>query len=181
MEGSEILIGVTGGIAAYKTADLTSRLVQAGAGVSVVMTEAATRFVGRTTFEGLTGRPVYTSVFEPVEHHQGEHIGLARRADLYVIAPASADFVAKAAHGIADDIVSTLLLTVTCPVLVAPAMNTEMWNKPAFQRNLKQIEEDGLSIMQPGSGWLSCGQVGAGRMAEPAEIIERIGQMLAGA
>jgi phosphopantothenoylcysteine decarboxylase len=174
MKNREILIGVTGGIAAYKTADLTSKLVQAGAQVTVVMTESATKFVGPTTFEALTGRPVYRQIFEPIEHHQGEHIGLAHRAELYVVAPATANFIARAAHGLADDLVSTLMLTVTCPVLVAPAMNTEMWNKPVTQRNLKQIESDGVRLVQPGSGWLSCGQVGAGRMAEPSEILEQI-------
>lgn len=178
MKDREILIGVTGGIAAYKTADLTSKLMQAGANVTVAMTEAATRFIGPATFEALTGRPVYLDLFRPVEHFRGEHIGLAKRAALYVIAPATADLIARAAQGHADDLVSTLLLTVTCPVLLAPAMNTEMWNKPAVQRNLKQVEADGMHIVQPGSGWLSCGQVGPGRMAEPVEIIERIRQML---
>lgn len=173
-QNREILIGVTGGIAAYKTADLTSKLVQAGASVTVAMTEAAKKFVGPTTFEALTNRPVYQNLFEPVEHPQGEHIGLARRADLYLIAPATADFLGKAAHGLANDLVSTLVLTVTCPVFVAPAMNTEMWSKPSVQRNIRQLKEDGLKFVEPGSGWLSCGQVGAGRMAEPAEILERL-------
>lgn len=178
MNGREILIGITGGIAAYKTADLTSKLVQAGARVTVAMTDSATKFIGTTTFEALTGRPVYRHIFEPVEHHQGEHIGLARRAELYVIAPATANFIGRLAHGLADDLVTTLALTVTCPVLVAPAMNTEMWNKPAFQRNLKQVAADGIQIVEPGSGWLSCGQVGPGRMAEPAEILARINELL---
>jgi phosphopantothenoylcysteine decarboxylase len=173
-QNHEILIGVTGGIAAYKTADLTSKLVQAGASVTVAMTEAAKKFIGPTTFEALTNRPVYQNLFEPVEHPQGEHIGLARRADLYLIAPATADFLAKAAHGHANDLVSTLVLTVTCPVFVAPAMNTEMWNKPSVQRNLLQLKEDGLNFIEPGSGWLSCGQIGAGRMAEPADILEQL-------
>jgi phosphopantothenoylcysteine decarboxylase len=173
-QNREILIGVTGGIAAYKTADLTSKLVQAGASVTVAMTEAAKKFIGPTTFEALTNRPVYQNLFEPVEHPQGEHIGLARRADLYLIAPATADFLAKAAHGHANDLVSTLVLTVTCPVFVAPAMNTEMWNKPSVQRNLAQLKEDGLTLIEPGSGWLSCGQIGAGRMAEPADILEQL-------
>jgi phosphopantothenoylcysteine decarboxylase/phosphopantothenate--cysteine ligase len=172
----EILIGVTGGIAAYKTADLTSKLVQAGARVTVAMTDAATKFIGPTTFEALTNRPVYRSMFEPVEHHQGEHIGLARRAELYVIAPATADFLAKVAHGHASDLVSTLVLTVTCPVFLSPAMNTGMWNKASVQRNLKQVQEDGLKLIEPGSGWLSCGQVGPGRMAEPTEISATINQ-----
>lgn len=173
-QNREILIGVTGGIAAYKTADLTSKLVQAGASVTVAMTESAKKFVGPTTFEALTNRPVYENLFEPVEHPQGEHIGLARRADLYLIAPATADFLAKAAHGHASDLVSTLVLTVTCPVFVAPAMNTEMWNKPPVQRNIQQLKEDGLNFVEPGSGWLSCGQIGAGRMAEPADILKQL-------
>lgn len=170
----EILIGVTGGIAAYKTADLTSKLVQAGASVTVAMTDAAKRFVGPTTFEALTGRPVYQNLFEPIEHPQGEHIGLARRAELYLVAPATADFLAKAAHGHADDLVSTLVLTVTCPVFIAPAMNTEMWNKASVQRNLQQVQQDGLRLIEPGSGWLSCGQIGAGRMAEPGDILDQL-------
>ena len=178
MQDREILVGVTGGIAAYKTADLVSKLVQAGAKVTVAMTEAATKFVGPTTFEALTNRPVYRSMFQPVEHPQGEHIGLARRAELYVVAPATADFIASAASGRAESLVTTLALTVTCPILVAPAMNTEMWNKPPVQRNLKQLEEDGLHIIQPGDGWLSCGQIGPGRMAEPAELLKRIRELL---
>lgn len=178
MTGREILLGVTGGIAAYKAADLCSKLMQAGAHVTVVLTEAAERFIGKTTFEALTGRPVYRDLFTPQEHPLGEHIGLSRRADLMAIAPASADFLAKAAHGLADDLLTTLLLAATCPVLFAPAMNTEMWNKPATQRNLKQLREDGYHFMDPGSGWLSCGQTGPGRMAEPPEILEAIRRLL---
>lgn len=174
LEGREILLGVSGGIAAYKSADLTSKLVQAGAKVSVVLTEAATRFIGRTTFEALTGRPVYVGLFEPQEHHIGEHIGLARRAELMLIAPATADVIAKLAQGHADDLLSTLALAVTCPVLVAPAMNSEMWAKPPVQRNVAQLREDGLHIVAPGDGWLSCGMQGAGRMAEPQELLEGI-------
>ncbi len=139
MQGREILLGVSGGIAAYKVADLASKLVQQGARVSVVMTAAATKFVGPTTFEALTGRPVYTDLFKPQEHFIGEHIGLARRAELYVIAPASANMVGKLAQGLADDLVSTLALSITCSLLVAPAMNCEMWAKPALQRNIEQL------------------------------------------
>lgn len=174
----EILLGVSGGIAAYKAADLTSKLMQAGAKVSVVLTEAATRFIGKTTFEALTGRPVYVGLFEPQEHHIGEHIGLARRAELYVIAPATADVIAKLAQGHADDLLSTLALAVTCPVLVAPAMNADMWAKPAVQRNVQQLRDDGLAIAEPGEGWLSCGIRGAGRMAEPAELFEQLGKLM---
>ncbi len=176
--GREILVGVTGGIAAYKVADLTSKLVQAGAGVSVMMTEAAERFVGLTTFEALTSRPVHRKLFSPQEHFQGEHIGLARRAEVLVIAPATADMLGKLALGLADDLISTAALVVTCPILVAPAMNSEMWAKPAVQRNVATLRADGMQIIEPGSGWLSCGQVGAGRMAEAAEIFEHIRQAL---
>ncbi len=178
MTGREILLGVTGGIAAYKAADLCSKLMQAGAHVTVVMTEAAERFIGKTTFEALTGRPVYRDLFMPQEHPLGEHIGLSRRADLFVIAPATADFLAKAANGFADDLLSTLLLAATCPVLFAPAMNTDMWNKPATQRNLQQLRDDGCHFTDPGEGWLSCGQTGPGRMAEPPEIVEAIQSLL---
>jgi len=178
MTDRELVLGITGGIAAYKSADLCSKLMQAGAKVTVVLTEAAEHFIGRTTFEALTGRPVYRDLFAPQEHHIGEHIGLARRAEVLVVAPASADFLAKAACGLADDLLSTLTLAVTCPVLLAPAMNTEMWNKPAVQRNVKQLQEDGFHFAAPGSGWLSCGQVGAGRMAEAEEIQQQIGALL---
>lgn len=172
--GREILLGVTGGIAAYKTADLASKLVQAGASVSVILTAAAEKFIGATTFEALTGRPVNRGLFTPQEHFQGEHIGLGRRAEILVIAPATADVMAKLAHGHADDLLTTTALVVTCPVLLAPAMNTEMWAKPAVQRNVATLQADGCRIIQPGAGWLSCGQVGAGRMSEPSEILEAI-------
>ncbi len=178
MKGKEILVGVTGGIAAYKTADLVSQLVQKEAAVSVVMTESAMKFVGATTFQALTGRPVHTGLFSPQEHFQGEHIGLARRAELTVIAPATASTMARLANGMSDDLLSTCYLVTTAPVLLAPAMNCEMWDKPSVQRNVKRLEEDGAHIIQPGSGWLSCGQVGAGRMAEPAEILEHIAKHL---
>ena len=173
LESREILLGVTAGIAAYKAADLTSRLVQAGARVTVVLTKTATHFIGATTFEALTGRPVSCDGFRPQEHFQGEHIGLAQRAELFVVAPATADYLAKAAHGHADDLLSTLALTVTCPMLFAPAMNADMWAKPATQRNVEQLRADGVHFVEPGSGWLSCGQVGPGRMAEPMEILDR--------
>jgi len=172
MQGREILLGVTGGIAAYKAADLTSKLIQAGANVSVVMTDSATRFVGPTTFEALTNRPVHHSLFSPQEHSRGEHIGLAERAELLIVAPASANFLGKLAHGLADDLLSTLMLAYEGPTLIAPAMNTKMWSKPAVQRNLEQIKADGYQIIEPGSGWLSCRDQGPGRMAEPKEILK---------
>ncbi len=178
MQGREILLGVSGGIAAYKTADLTSKLVQQGAAVSVVMTQAAQKFIGATTFEALTGRPVYQGAFSPQEHFQGEHIGLARRADLFVIAPATANIIAQMANGFAQDLLSTLTLTCTAPILIAPAMNADMWAKPAVQRNLAQLKNDGIHIVEPGEGWLSCGVVGKGRMAEPAEILTQMNEIL---
>ena len=178
VKNREILLGVTGGIAAYKAADLCSKLVQGGAAVTVVMTEAARQFIGPTTFEALTGRPVYHEAFRPVEHFRGEHIGLAQRADLMVVAPATANFLAEVAGGFAHDLLATLSLTITCPLLFAPAMNCEMWAKPSVQRNVAQLRADGVHFVEPGTGWLSCGQIGAGRMAEPAEIIEAIARLL---
>lgn len=170
----EILIGVCGGIAAYKVADVTSQLVQKGANVTVVMTHSAEKFIGKTTFQALTGRPVYTELFEPQEHFIGEHIGLARRAELFLIAPATASFIGHLAHGLASDLLTTLSLAVTCPVYVAPAMNNEMWSKPAVQRNIEQIKADGIQSIGPDQGWLSCQAVGSGRMSQPDEIVKVI-------
>lgn len=173
MTGRELLIGVTGGIAAYKTAALVSQLVQAGAGVTVVMTRSATRFVGPATFEALTGRRVSGRVFQR-EHPLGAHIELAQRAELLCVAPASANFLAKAAHGIADDLLSTLYLSFSGTVLMAPAMNTTMWEKPSVQRNITQLRADGVTVIDTEEGWLSCREVGAGRMAAPETIFEKI-------
>jgi phosphopantothenoylcysteine decarboxylase/phosphopantothenate--cysteine ligase len=177
-KGREILLGVCGGIAAYKSADLTSKLVQAGASVSVVLTRAARKFIGKTTFEALTTRPVHGSMFSPSEHFLGEHIGLARRCHILVVAPATADFLARIAHGHADDLLSTLILTVARPILLAPSMNAEMWSKAAVQRNLARLREDGFHIVEPGSGWQSCREIGPGRMAEPVEILASITGLL---
>jgi len=178
MNGREVVLGVSGGIAAYKAADLASKLVQAGARVTAVLTESATRFIGPTTFEALTGRRVSTGLFDPDEHYIGEHIGLARRAELLVIAPATAAILAKLAQGHADDLLSALALSATCPRLAAPAMNNEMWSKPPVQRNVRQLRDDGWEVIDPGSGWLSCGTVGPGRMAEPDAILQRVQSLL---
>jgi phosphopantothenoylcysteine decarboxylase len=178
LSGREILLGVTGGIAAYKAADLCSRMVQDGARVSVVMTAAAGKFIGATTFEALTARPVHSDSFSPQEHFQGEHIGLVRRAELLVIAPATASTIARVAHGMADDLLSTLVLAATVPIVFAPAMNCDMWAKPSVQRNVAQLTADGLTMVEPGEGWLSCGQTGPGRMAEATTILERIRSIL---
>jgi len=176
MNGCGLLVGVTGGIAAYKTAFLVSRLVQAGASVQVAMTESATKLVGPKTFEALTGRPVLLDTFGPGPH---PHIEPAQQADLYCIAPATANILAKAAIGLADDLVSTLLLSFDGPILMAPAMNVHMWNKPPVQRNLAQVRSDGIEIIEPGAGYLSCGDRGVGRMAEPDAIFEAIRARLA--
>ena len=181
LAGREIIVGVSGGIAAYKAAALTSLLVQQGAGVTAVLTRNARRFVGPATFAALTGRPVAMRGFDPGVHPLGGHIELAARADLVVVAPASADVLAKAAGGAADDLLTTLLLCAECPVVMAPAMNSAMWAKPAVQRNVRQIAADGVHVIQPGTGWLSCRQQGAGRMAEPEEIAGVIRELLAGA
>lgn len=169
LQGREILIGVTGGIAAYKTAALVSSLVQQSANVTVVMTDAAKHFIGEATFAALTGRPVHTSGFNR-EHPLGPHIELARTAEILCVAPATADFMGKIANGIADDLLSTLYLCCTCPTMLAPAMNCEMWDKAAVQRNVEQLKADGVQMVGPGEGWLSCRTKGAGRMAEPLEI-----------
>ncbi len=175
MKGRELLIGVTGGIAAYKTAALVSQVVQAGAGVSVVMTRSATRLVAPKTFEALTGRSVGLSTFGPGAH---PHIETAERAELMCVAPATANMLAKAACGLADDLLSTLLLVFSGPLLMAPAMNCRMWEKPAVQRNVAQLRADGVILIDPEEGYLSCGMRGPGRMAEPERIFRAIAEQL---
>ena len=172
----ELLLGVTGGIAAYKSANIVSRLTQLGVRVSVVMTPSATKLVSPHTFEALSGLPARYSMFSAKMGHA--HIELARSADLFCIAPATANILGKAAHGIADDLVSTLILSFDGPILFAPAMNTTMWNKPSVQRNVRQLRDDGMLFIGPESGHLSCGESGIGRMAEPETIVETIMQHL---
>jgi phosphopantothenoylcysteine decarboxylase/phosphopantothenate--cysteine ligase len=178
LEGREIVIGVGGGIAAFKAAALASRLVQSGALVTAVMTASARRFVGPATFAALTGRSVPKGSFDPA-HPLGPHIEIGRRAECLVVAPATADLLAKLAAGIADDLLTTLVLSIECPLVLAPAMNAAMWEKPAVQRNVRRIEEDGGHVVEPASGWLSCRAEGTGRMAEPERILESIGRLLA--
>jgi phosphopantothenoylcysteine decarboxylase/phosphopantothenate--cysteine ligase len=175
---SELIIAVSGGVAAYKTAALVSSLVQSGHGVSVVMTRAARKFVGAATFRALTGRPVVSNPFD-AHYPLGAHIELAERADLLCVAPASADIMAKAAHGIADDLLSTLLLSFSGPILIAPAMNAAMWEKPSVQRNIATLKEDGYHVVGPQEGWQSCRRSGMGRMSEPCDIQTEIERLLA--
>jgi len=178
MSPREIVIGVSGGVAAYKTAALVSQLAQSGANVSVVMTAAARQFIGPSTFAALTGRAVLENVFDDREHPLGAHIDLAERGDLLCVAPATANVLAKAACGMADDLLSTLLLSFNGPILMAPAMNCEMWEKPAVQRNVAQLRSDGVHFVDPEEGWLSCRRRGVGRMAAPEKIFDAIGQLL---
>jgi len=168
------VVGVTGGIAAYKTAELVRLLVKEGATVDVVMTEAATRFVTPMTFQALSGRAVATDLWASGADNAMGHIDLSRGATAIVIAPGSADFIAKLAHGHADDLLATLCLARDCPLLVAPAMNVQMWLNPATQRNVAQLRADGVIILGPGSGDLACNETGDGRMLEAGEILEAI-------
>ncbi len=173
-----ILVGVGGGVAAFKTAALVSQLAQRGYEVQVAMTSAATKFIGAATFTALSARPVAVDIFQQDRWPLGPHIELAEGIDLYCIAPATADLLAKLAHGHADCLVSALYLQVQSKVLLAPAMSNAMWAKPSVQRNVQQLAEDGANFVGPDSGWLSCRQSGSGRMAEPLEIASRIDDLL---
>jgi phosphopantothenoylcysteine decarboxylase/phosphopantothenate--cysteine ligase len=167
----KIILGVTGGIAAYKAAELCRLLIKAGADVRVVMTAAAQQFVTPLTFQALSGKPVLTSLWDAASGDGMEHIHLSRDADLVLVAPASADFLAKLVHGRADDLLSTLCLARTCALAVAPAMNREMWAAVPTQRNLEQLRADGVSLLGPAVGEQACGETGLGRMLEPADIL----------
>jgi phosphopantothenoylcysteine decarboxylase/phosphopantothenate--cysteine ligase len=171
---SRVVLGVTGGIAAYKAAELVRLLVRNGVQVDVVLTESGARFVTATTFQALSGRPVHTDLWDTTADNAMGHIGLSRGADAIVIAPASADFIATLAAGAADDLLSTLCLARECPLLVAPAMNVQMWSNKATQRNVAQLRADGIAILGPGSGELACNEFGAGRMLEAEELYAAI-------
>jgi phosphopantothenoylcysteine decarboxylase/phosphopantothenate--cysteine ligase len=177
LDGRRLLVGVTGGIAAYKAAFLVSRLAQAGAKVTVLMTEAATHFVTPLTFQALSGNVVYTSPWEHVESKDPQHISLASQPDLCVVAPCTMDCMAKLAVGRTDDVVSLILSAVDrtrTPVLLAPSMNAAMWAQPSTQRNLAILRQDGFSFVGPDEGWQACRTVGTGRMAEPEAILAAI-------
>jgi len=174
LEGKRILLGVTGGVAAYKAAALARELQRAGAHVQVVMTDAATRFVTPATFQALTGEPVFTDQWDARIGNNMAHIELSRAADAILVAPATADFLAKAAHGLADDLLSALCLARECPLLVAPAMNRQMWQHPATQRNVAQLAADGVAVLGPDSGDQACGEAGLGRMLEPPDLVDEL-------
>ena len=173
--GKSILVCVGGGIAAYKVCDVVSKLAQRGADVTVAMTAAATKFVGPATFQALSANPVYLDLWEHIDTKDPQHIRLAQSCDLIVVAPCTGNLLGKMATGLADDLVSTLLLAADLKkVLIAPAMNEEMWNHPATVRNFKRVVEDGVTAVGPGTGWQACRTVGVGRMSESAEILEAI-------
>jgi phosphopantothenoylcysteine decarboxylase/phosphopantothenate--cysteine ligase len=172
LSGKRIVLGVTGGIAAYKAAELVRLFGKQGAEVQVAMTEGATHFVTATTFQALSGRPVYLDQWDARMPNAMAHIDLSRSADLILVAPASADFLARVVHGLADDLLATMVLARDCPLLVAPAMNRQMWENPATQRNIAQLQADGVQILGPACGEQACGEVGAGRMLEAEEIVE---------
>ncbi len=174
LQGKKILLGVTGGIAAYKSADLASKLIKQHANVDVIMTEHAKEFIAPLTFESLTHTRCVTDTFDRNHPWEVEHIALADKADILVIAPATANCIAKLACGIADDMLTTTALACTCTKIVAPAMNTKMYENPVTQRNLNTLRELGYIIVEPDSGYLACGAVGKGRMEEPANIVDAI-------
>jgi len=174
LASKRILLGITGGIAAYKSAELVRELQRAGADVQVVMSEAATHFITPVTMQALSGKPVFTGMWDNRVANGMPHIELSRDRDLIVVAPATADFMAKLVHGAADDLLATLCLARECPLMVAPAMNRQMWENPATQRNVSRLLEDGIAVLGPDAGDQACGEVGMGRMLEPADLVREI-------
>ncbi len=181
-QDAPIIVGVTGGIAAYKSCMLVSRLAQAGADVTVLMTEAATRFVGPITLQALSGNHVYTSPWEHVDSQDPQHVSLARGARAIVIAPCSMNCIAKLALGLTDDVVTLACSAAdrsTTPTLLAPAMNASMWAQPSTQRNMATCKSDGFRVIGPDEGWQACRTSGAGRMSEPDAIFEALRELIA--
>lgn len=181
VRGRRILVGLSGGIACYKVCEVVSRLAQAGAEVTSLMTESATHFVSPLTFQALSGRPVYTSIWQHIESHDPQHISLARSADLMVIAPCTMDMMAKISTGRCDDVVSLAVSAIDRSkqkVLLAPSMNAVMWEQAANQRNLKTLKDDGYHFVGPVEGWQACRTEGVGRMSEAGEILRAIAEHL---
>jgi len=174
----EVVLGVTGSIAAYKAADVARLLMKRGVDVSVIMTEGATHFVGELTFRTLTRRPVGLDMFALKEEWKPEHISLAERADVFLLAPCTANVIAKLANGIADDLLTCTALACEAPLVVAPAMNEKMWEHPATQANVAVLRERGVAIVEVGSGDLACGYQGRGRMASPEEVVAAVLKVL---
>lgn len=178
LKGREIIVAVCGGIAAYKAADVVSKLVQLGAGVSVVMTSEAQKFVAPLTFEALSGRKVRTDTFDLPESSDPQHIGLTERADLMLVAPATNNIIAKVAAGLCDDLVSLMICAAACPVVFAPAMNHRMWENPIAKENVAKLSSLGYTFIGPEEGWLACRNTGAGRLSDPQTIVDEVTRML---
>jgi phosphopantothenoylcysteine decarboxylase/phosphopantothenate--cysteine ligase len=178
LKGREIILAVTGGIAAYKSADICSKLIQRGAGVTVVMTKDAEKFITPLTFQALSARPVHTDIFNLLDSSDPQHISLTERADLMLVAPATANMLAKVAHGLTDDLVSLMISAAACPVIFCPSMNNRMWENPINQENVSKLANLGYTFLGPDSGWLACRNVGAGRLSDPQSIIDEVTKML---
>lgn len=178
LSGKRIVVGISGSIAAFKAAEVVSQLVQRGAQVDVVMTPAATKFVGPMTFQALTRRRVIVDPYDLDAISDASHVTVSGEADLVLVAPATANILAKMAHGIADDALTSLLLAVTSPVLVAPAMNDRMWKHAATQDNMALLKKRGIKFVEPGVGFLACGTYAVGRLAEPADILAAVEKLL---
>jgi phosphopantothenoylcysteine decarboxylase/phosphopantothenate--cysteine ligase len=179
LKGRELIIAVCGGIAAYKVADVVSKLVQQGAGVTVAMTPDAQRFIAPLTFQALSGRPVRTGIFDLTDSSDTQHIALTERADLMLVAPATNNTIAKIAAGLTDDLVSLMVCAAACPVVFAPSMNNRMWENPIAKENVAKLAGLGYRFIGPEPGWLACRNVGLGRLTEPETIVAEIVKMLA--
>jgi len=178
LKGREIIVAVCGGIACYKVADVVSKLAQMGAGVSVVMTKEAQKFVTPLTFQALSGRAVRTDTFDLIESSDPQHIKLTENADLMLVAPATTNMIAKVTHGLCDELVSLMICAAACPVVFAPAMNTRMWENPIAQDNYAKLANLGYRFIGPDAGWLACRNVGYGRLSEPSKIVAEVQRML---
>ena len=179
LEGYEALVCVTGGIAAYKVCEVVSRLAQRGVGVTVAMTRSAQQFVGPITFQALSARRVLADLWSSSQPADVQHISVTDAADVVLIAPATANVIGKIATGIADEIVTTLVIAASSPIILAPAMNERMWANPVVQHNVKTLSDRGCELVGPSAGWLACRDVGEGRMAEPSEIVDAVSRRLA--
>lgn len=169
-----IVLGISGGIAAYKMVEVASRLIKLGANVDVIMTESATKFVKPLTFRSITHRPVESNLFSPPDHFEVKHISLAKKADLFLVAPSTANIIGKIANGIADDLLTTIIMATQAPVLISPAMNVKMYNNPIVQENMEYLKEKDYRIITPPAGYLACGDIGEGRLPEPDQLVENI-------
>ncbi|HEV8607402.1 MAG TPA: flavoprotein [Tepidisphaeraceae bacterium] len=178
LKGRELILGICGGIAAYKSAEICSKLVQRGAGVTVAMTKDAEKFITPLTFQALSARPVHTDTFTLLDSSDPQHISLTERADLMLIAPATANMLAKVAHGLCDDLISLMISAAACPVVFCPSMNNRMWENPINQENVQKLQQLGYTFLGPDSGWLACRNVGSGRLADPQNIIDEVTKML---